>query len=718
MSKSDLVSLEKLEPLFNPRSVAIAGASGRIIEPYVYDVTTAPMVYLLTYGYKGQIFPINPKYEEIRGYKCYPSISAIPEEVDVAIVLLPANTVIDFLKECGKKGVKGVVVTSSGFAETGDEGKLNQDNIREVAEKHNMVVLGPNCNGFINVSKGIPVTFTPVVDQPKLVPGEIAFISGSGATLSGIAQRAKEWGMQFSYLVGTGNSAQLDEADCIRYAIEDPATKVVMTMIEGFKNGSKFLDVADLALKKKKPIVALKVGLSEAGAKMAASHTGKLAGSAKVNLAAFKQKGVLMVEEINDFILSAQIFTQTSLPEGDGIGVLSSSGGSAGLAVDLIEKEGLRVGELSPESHKELSDTIRWFATAKNPFDFAGQFLRDETFVPKVCDIFLNDPDISVLVMVMTALQAHEPVILKQMIEAQQRHKKPVVILYECGELTPEMDKMVKDSNISFITSPKECFKVVGNLIRYSQFLKRAKEVAPVVDIPAGASDKALDVIRTAGGHVMERESKEIIAHYGIPVTGQKLATSLGEAQAAVKYIGYPVVLKIDSPDILHKSEFGGVALNINNDKELKDAYEAMLKKVKSVAPKAKIRGVLVQEMARGDGVEVIVGVTRDPQFGPTLMFGLGGVFVELLQDVSFRICPITLTDAKEMIRETKGFKLLEGFRGSLRADIAALEEVMVKFSRLAMDLESQVKETEINPLLILPEGKGVKALDARVVLG
>jgi acetyltransferase len=425
----------------------------------------------------------------------------------------------------------------------------------------------------------------------------------------------------------------------------------------------------------------------------------------------------LTVDEINNFILSAQIFLQAPLPQGDGIGIISTSGGSAGLAADLVEKKGLRLGELSHKSLEELSGIIRWFSTAKNPFDFAGQVLRDETFARKVYDIFLRDPDIGLLILVMTPMQFFDKPLISQAIKAGKDNQKPVIILYEGGKLDPDTEGIIKNSNTPFFTSPRECIEVIGNLIRYSQFIERDKSILETINIPAGAKEKVLSVINKSGGQMVEREAKEVISHYGIPITEQKLATSLEEALAAAASIGYPVALKVESTNVLHKSDVGGVELNINNDEELKKAYEGMLKRVQMTLPNVKIRGVLIQEMVRDKGVEVIVGVTRDPQFGPTLMFGLGGVFVEALEDISFRICPINLMDAKEMVREIKGYKLLEGFRGSPQADIKVLEEVLVKFSKLAMEFEPAIKEIEINPLLVLPVGRGVKALDARVAL-
>jgi acetate---CoA ligase (ADP-forming) len=714
---SDIFAVEKLKKLFEPKSIALIGQSGSITE--TYDVTTSPLVYLLKYQYQGKIFPVNPKYQEICGYKCYPTFSDITEPVDVVFFLVAADRVIPLLEECALKNVKAVVIASSGFAETGERGKKEQQKIIEIAQKSSMVILGPNCNGFVNLIAGVPITFSPSLEGEKVEAGEIGFVSQSGATLSGIASRAKEMGIGFSYLIGTGNEAQVELIDCINYMVEDPSTKVIMALIEGFKDGRKFLQVAEKALQKRKPIVVLKLGQSEVGKKSALSHTGNLAGNVRVNDAAFRQKGVLVAEETNDFIESARILTQLLSPKGNGIGIVSTSGGTAGLAADLVIKRNLRVGKLSQVSLDDLSKMIRWFATAGNPFDFAGQILRDDTFAGKVFDLFLKDDDIHVLLLAMTPVQKHDVILIRSAIASRDKFQKPLVILYVGGKLDPQSENLIKENHVPFFTSPTECVRALENWVHYSTFLNKetckGRELSSPISQPAKKS--TLDLLGVGRKEITEREAKLLLSQYGIPVTREKLATDAHSANQIADSLGYPVVLKVESKDILHKTDVGGVKLNIRNAEELKAAFEEMVSKIKKKQPQAEIQGILVQEMIQEQGIEAIVGISRDPQYGPTVMFGLGGVLVEVLEDVALRICPITEADAFEMIREVKGFKILQGFRGRPMADVEAIVSVLLRLSQLAMDLEENISEMDINPLLVFQEGKGVIALDSRIVL-
>ena len=701
---SETIRIDKLKNLFKPNSVALVGQSGSISKDY--DLTTVPLLYLLKAKFKGNIYPVNPNYNEICGYKCYSTLSEIPEPIDVALFLVSANKVIPLLEECGQRRVKAVVITSSGFAETGEKGKQDQSIIRSIAEKNGMLVIGPNCNGYVNVIQGIPLTFSPIMERDKLIPGSIGFVSQSGAILSGIGVRAMEQGIGFSYLIGTGNEAHVDLPDIINFLVEDRHTRVIMALIEGIKDGKKFLEAAQKALKKKKPIIVLKIGKSDSGIRSALSHTGSLAGSEKVNEAAFKQNGILIAEETDDFIESTRIFTQSILPNGDGIGVVSTSGGMGGLIADLIHKKGLRMGSLSRRSLKDLSKIIRWFAVAKNPFDFAGQFLREESFPRKVFDLFLRDKDIDLLIVVMTPLQEHETGIMREAMESGKAFGKPVIFLYLGGKLESDTGSIREKDNLPFFTSPTGCVAAVSTLIRYRNFLNRHKPIKKqTISISSSVREIVLKMFDSAKKRMTEREAKLLLAQYKIPVTREKLATNIDEAIKISKSIGFPVALKIESSDIIHKTEVGGVRLNIGNEGELILAFNEMLLKMKKDQPHAEVRGVLIQEMIIEKGVEGIVGVSRDRQWGPTIMFGLGGIFTEVLEDVSFRICPITESDAWEMIQEIKGYKLLQGFRGKPKADLGAVVDILLKLSQLATDFETRIAEIDINPLVVFPEG-------------
>jgi len=701
-------SLNAMKTLFNPRSIAIIGASGSS----TIGQTTAPLEFLLKYKYRGKIFPVNPKHRELRGLKCYPSLSAISEKVDVALVLTPNRTVLKLLENCGKKKVKGVIIISAGFAETGKEGLKKQLRVKALAKKYGFALLGPNCNGLINVVEGIPLTFASALSGEILQPGKIGIASQSGALLTSIISRAQELGIGFSYIVGTGNEANVDLTDCLRFMVEDPHTKVIMALIEGIKDGQKLFAIANLALKKKKPFIVLKLGASETGRKCAATHTGNLSGNFPVYLGSFKQNKIVTASGVSDFILSARTFLQTPLPEGEGIGVVTSSGGGAGLVSDLIHKEGCRLGNLSPRSIQNLSSITPWYSTPKNPFDFAGQ--KDPKLAGKIYQIFLQDPDIHILLLVVHP-QSNKEMFINELIEAQKKFKKPIAVLYLGAPFALANDGFMSREDLPFFISPEECIIVLRNLICYSRYLKKTKDIAPAGSLKS-AKAKALKLVKKTGSQITEEIKRKILSCYGIRSVRQKLATSPEEALRIASSFGYPVALKIESSDILHKTEVQGVELHIHNKYELKKAFNRIHTRFKTGSSGFNLQGILVQEMVTDHVAEVIVGITQDPQFGPTIMFGLGGVMTELLEDVSFRVCPISLNDASEMIREIKGYRILNGFRGKPKADETALEKVLVSLSRLAVDLSESIREIEINPLMVFAKRKGVKAVDTTIL--
>jgi acyl-CoA synthetase (NDP forming) len=703
------VSVDALKTLFNPRSIALVGASGSI-SPF-YTMTSAPLAYLINYDYQGKIFPVNPKYQEIKGIKCYPSLSAIPEEIDVVLVLTPAKDVPKILEESGRKGVKGIIVISAGFAETGEEGRIRQQQLKVLAEHYGFLLLGPNCNGLVNGVKGIPISFAVFLDGEKLRPGKIGFVSQTGALLSGIVSRAKEWGIGFSYLVGTGNEAHLDLADFLRFMVEDPWTEVIMALIEGVKDTKKFCAVAELALERGKPIIALKLGASESGVRSATSHTGNIAGSFPVYMGAFRQKGIIATRDVNDFLLTARTLLQTPVPKGEGIGVVTTSGGGAGLLSDLIHQEGFRLGNLSARSVQNLSSFIPWYSTAKNPFDFTAQFIGDPSFASKVYEVFLQDSDIHILLLNIMPVPHHERKLINDLVEVGKRLKKPVAVLYIGGRPDQETEELINQENLPFFSSPLECVKTLGNLLRYNRYLKRVQDYGHL-EFPRGNGKKALDLLKRRGTWITEIDRRKILSFYGIRSVKEKLATSLPEALSIADSFGYPVVLKAECHGLLHKTEVMGVELNIYKRSDLKQAYRRILKHFREALPNLRIEGVLVQEMVTDHVAEVIVGVTQDPQFGPTIMFGLGGTMVEAIHDVSFRICPLSTIDAKEMIEEVKGYRILTGFRGKPKGDIPALQKAVLGLSILATDLSESIREIEINPLMVYPEKKGVKAAD------
>jgi acyl-CoA synthetase (NDP forming) len=532
--------------------------------------------------------------------------------------------------------------------------------------------------------------------------------------LSSIVSRAQEWGVGFSYIVGMGNEANIDLTDCLRFMVEDPHTEVIMALIEGIRDVRKFSVVANLALEKRKPIIVLKLGASDAGRKCAATHTGNLAGAYPIYLGSFRQKRVLLASGIDDFILSARTLLHSPLPEGDGIGVVTTSGGGAGMISDVIQSEGLRLGNLSAQSIQKLAAVMPWYGTPKNPLDFAGQ--KDPSVARRVYQTFLQDSGIHILLFVVHT-QSNKETFINELSEAGKKFKKPIFVLYLGGTLAPAMDGLMSSEDLPFFVSPRECIKAIGTLICYSRYLKKTDDISSPNESLITAKERALKIMRKSEQHITEENKEKLLSCYGIRSVRQKIAsTSEGVLRIASSF-GYPVALKIASPDILHKTEFKGVELNIQNSTELKKVYKRMYARFYKDTPDLDIQGILVQEMVTDQVAEVIVGITRDPQFGPTIMFGLGGIMTELLEDVSFRICPLSLSDAREMIREIKGYRVLDAFRGKPKADVAALEKALVRLSHLAVDLSESIHEIEINPLMVFAEGKGVRAADTTFLL-
>lgn len=699
----------ELRPLVRPSSVALVGVSGSR-DPT--NITLTPLLYLKKYASDVKVYPVNPKYKEIEGFPCYPSLLAVPEEVETVLVLVPAQQVPGLLTECVEKGVKAVIVTTSGYAETGPEGKRNQELLAEIAEKNRILLLGPNCNGVVNVLEKIPLGFSPALEGEPLKAGAIGFASQSGATMSALASQGKMDGLGFSYLISTGNEASIDVCDAIKFMVDDKETRVILALIEAINDGRKFLQVAEYALALKKPIVALKIGRTEMASKAVLSHTGKMAGSFPVYQGAFRQKGVLLAEDVDDFLSMAAHLSRFPLPEGRGLGILSTSGGAAELAADKAIEFGLSVPELSLETCQKLSTRLRWFGTAKNPFDFAGQVLRDEAIFNHVAETLASDEKIDALLFAMTSILVDERLI-NDYVQLAQRLPLPFAFLWLSGAMGAKERRVLEENSIPISKSVDESVRGLKALSDYGAYL-RQREASPGRVEEAETYPSSWKI--PGRGSLTERESKELLAQWGIPVTREGLARTSDEAVALARSLGYPVALKIESSEVIHKSDIGAVRLNLTDDQQVAEAFSQILEAVRLNQPQAQVRGVLVQEMVRG-GQEVIIGLARDPQFGLVIMFGLGGLLTELLRDVTFRVLPITRMDGEEMIKEVKGFRLLQGFRGGPRADLQALVKVMLQVSRFGQDLSDRLLEMDINPLILLPEGQGARVVDATVIL-
>lgn len=713
MSKEALA--KDLEPLMRPKSIAIFGISADLSK-----LSGMPLRHLINHKYPGKVFLITAKYEEIGGYKCYPDILTIPEseEIDLALVVVPAKAVHETLKKCIQRGVKAAIVFSSGFAEIGGEGIELQQQIRELVRDNHLLLCGPNTDGIGNPHERIPLGFATSMEL--LPPGNIGLVTHSGAVMNSIVYRCWDRGMGFTYHICAGNEAHLESSDYIRYMLDDPKTKVILAFIEGFKDTRKFLAVTDYALEKQKPIIVLKVGKSEKGSKVAASHTGALTGSDQVHDAVFKQKGVIRADDFDELAATALLFQKCPLPKGTGLGVISVSGGAMGVMADKAAELGVDLPDLAPHTQEELQTHFHW-AKPTNPFDLTGQMAANPSLFPKVLKLFLEDENVAFLVVTVTPFPSFfDEKFFVDIVEASKDSSKPVAVCAISGALRERDAKILTQADIPVLYTPDEGLRAIKALIDYSQFQERYrsrnKEFRRVeTQISRAMLEEMRRELMSTNKVLTERQTKTILSRYGIPVTKEALAGTAKEAMELARDIGYPVALKIESPQIMHKSDAGCIRLNIKTAEELAIAFDEVIINAQRSNPDAEIAGVLVQEMVL-DGVEVIAGINRDPQFGPTIMFGLGGIFVEVLEDISLRLLPITRRDAEEMIREIKGYKILQGVRGQPPRDLDALIDTLLKVSRMAEDLEEQIAEMDLNPIMVFETGKGIKVVDALMI--
>jgi len=703
------VDLPTMEFFFNPRSIALIGASTDTRKPSGRSLNA-----LLKRGYAGELYPINPRYQEIRGLPCYPSLAAVPGEVDMVIVSIPAPSVLKILQECIAKNVRAAVVFTSGFSEVGPEGKALQEKMTELVAKSNLRILGPNCVGLVNLSNSVMASFANIVDLEPVYPMNLGFVTQSGAFGAMIFAQAVEVGVGFSSFVSVGNEADTEFADFLSYLLTSPETKVIGGYLEGARNGKKFRRAAEEALKLKKPIVMIKVGRTGAGARAAASHTGSLAGDDQVYDAFFRQMGIIRIESLSELTSFVIVHRSGRLPEGDHVAVLSVSGGAGVLMADKFESVGLKVPEITGETKRKLETYLPPFGSAKNPVDMTSALNSDTAMMGRCLRALLADDGIH-MIAANTSLMDHSALpMAKDLIEVYQSTTKPIVLtvhVFHPTEVTRKVIRMMQDAGMPVLEDHLSAVLAMKNLAWYADKVRQAEKTEREPEaIPPDEAD--LRLLKTPEP-LSEYEGKKVLSSYGIPVTRESLATSAQMAVKMARGIGYPVALKIQSPQIMHKTEAGGIRLNLCQDKEVRAAFREITANARAYRPDAVIQGVLVQEMIK-DGVEVIIGSTEDPVFGQVVMFGLGGVFVEALKDVSFRIAPLTRRDAEDMVREIRGYPVLQGMRGKGPVDFNALVEVILKVSRLVTDHEHIIRELDINPLVVLPDG--ARVADALIV--
>jgi acetyl coenzyme A synthetase (ADP forming)-like protein len=695
----------ELERLFKPEALAVIGASAnpqKVGYKVVYN--------LVQNGFPNRLYPINPHTEEILGYKCYKSVLEVPDELDLAILAVPAAVVPQVVEECGRKGVKFLVVLASGFAEVGRVREERE--LVEQARRWGMRLLGPNIFGIYYAPARMNATFGPT----EVLPGKIALITQSGALGIALTGWAIQEEIGLGAIASVGNKADLDEVELLEFFAEDENTKVIILYIEGTRRGRELLQVARRVVRKK-PLIAIKAGRSRKGAQAAASHTGALAGSDAVFSAAFEQAGILRAPSASEAFNWARALASQPLPKGRNTVIITNGGGVGVLATDAAEEEGLRLLDDLELLERLFRPAVPEYGSLKNPIDLTGMATPNEYRLALRGALAAEQIHAIVLLYCMGAEQV--PRDFAQVILEEYAREKPLVVAMLGGAETSEAIKLLNRAGIAAYEAPEEAVRALGALYRWEEYRDRKRPLhphKPELEADWAGIREILARARAAGRvQLLEPEAKEVLALLGLRVPPFRVAHSLAEALQAAEELGYPLVLKVVSEGIIHKTEAGGIKLDLKGPLELEQAYKALIASVERNYPRAPIRGVLITPFISG-GTEAILGASQDPSFGPTVMFGLGGIYVEVLKDVVFRVAPITREEAREMIGKIRSAALLRGVRGEPRKDLAALAEAIYRVSALVTTVE-EISELDINPLLVLPEGEGCLVLDARLTI-
>jgi acyl-CoA synthetase (NDP forming) len=721
VASSDMtLAWRDLSPLMAPRSIAIVGASQRGPSDTLAREPRGNRVIrnLRTFGFEGRIVAVNPKYTEVMGYPCYPDVGSISEPVDCILLAVPNRHVPNLLESAAAAGVRAAVVFAAGFAEIGGEGRERQARMERLSKEQGLLICGPNCYGVLNVHGKAPL-FASTIPQGFL-GGSVALVSQSGGlstTLANALMLNRRVGL--SYIVSCGNQAGATIEEYLNYLVEDDHTRVIAAFVEGFKQPFRLLAVAEKAAERKKPLIILKGGRSEVSKRAAATHSGSLAGAAEVVDAAFRQGGIVTVRSINELIDTVSIFScdefMTKYRGGRRIGVLSGSGGECTLVSDAAAGAGLDVPELTSATKARLQEVVADFGNVNNPLDGTGAMYDEEGIFPRLLQALIDDAAIDV---VTVNLEANDPRpkelksgnrFAQAIQNAAATSDKPIATFSSVvgGPVDPDILGPLREAGVPLMEGAECATAGVRNLAQYFEFQAskrwrspKQQPAAPQPKLPSGilAADAAF----------------RLLASFGVPVVPTLLTRSAEEAVAAAEKIGYPVVLKVESTEITHKSDVGGVALRLSSAAEVRAAFARIRNEVSKRVPSAKIDGVIVQRMG-SEGVEMIVGVKRDPLFGPVVLCGFGGILVEVLNDVAVGIPPLSEDQAHDMIARLRGFLMLGGVRGKAPADVEALAAAIAAVSRMAVSVGDQLAGMDINPLIVLPKGHGVIAVDALI---
>ena len=705
-----------LNTLFHPRSVALIGVSN---EPT--KLSGRPFRFFREFGYAGNVYPVNPKYQEINGVRCYARLSDIPGEVDLAVVTLPASAIPATLAECGAKGVKAAAIISSGFAEVGGEGVRLQEELKRVASEYGIAVCGPNCSGFIYFPERVTATFSVGIDSGFPEPGPAAFVSQSGALSSYILGAAQERALGFRYWVTTGNECVLSFTDYLQHFLEDPEVRLVLGYMEDARDGRAFQTAARRALMLDKPLIVMKAGRSEAGAKASVSHTGSLAGADEVYQAVFSQNGVLRAESLDEIFDLAVLSQASRRPRGKRVQILTNSGAAGIILADVGSEWGLEFPDLTAATKEALKKVMPPFATIANPMDLTAEIVARPGLLKAAAELILADPNVDNLVIFLGIMPGAHEKLATDIAQIARNTDKLVMVTWFPLPL-PHVRQILIQADVPVFPEPARGMRTLGKMAQYvatrARVLSRQPAAIGKATHVGSDVDKILNQAKNEGRKALsEIEAKSLLRSWGLTVPRGGLARSASEARSLANDVGGPVAMKASSPDLLHKTEAGVVRLGLSSSVEVEKAFGEILDQAAKWNPQARLDGVLVEEMIGPEAREVIVGARQDLRFGPVVTFGLGGILVEAIKDFVVWPAPLTMEEAREMIEKIRGYRILTAFRGRPPADLEALAQVICQVGQLACQRQDQIAELEINPLFVLPDGSGATAGDALVAL-
>jgi acetyltransferase len=704
-----------MERVFNPRSVAVIGASevaGKAAERRTRS--------LLEGGYDGDVYLINPKRSELFGRKAYPNITEVGAPVDLAMIVIAPRFLVSAVADCVKIGVKGVIIITSGLGETGEEGKKTEAEILCEASKTGVCVIGPNCSGMFSASASMNL-----LGVPRLEKGPISVLAQSGNVIDSLTHYARMRDLGFSKIISLGNAIGASFPDYVEYLKDDPDTKVIITYLEGIKDGNRLVRVVRETIKKK-PVIALKVGRSAAGARAAASHTGSLAGDDLIVDAAFRQAGIVRAANIDEMFDMAEVFCNCPLPKGSRVAILSEGGGDNSIAADNAEMHGMEVPVFSMETQEKIKPFLLEGMPASNPIDYGGTAEENPHMITECAKVCMQSNEVDGVYITgffggfKDIIAPHVAEIEEQtsrdLVELVKQFNKPLFVHTSFARGAIKSMDILKRAGIPVMESSQRSSQCLSALMKFAtnrnkisqmKITERRKKEHPEVK---AVFKKASDEQRTS---LLETESRNILEIYGMSLPRAALITSADDIGAAEIKIPYPLAMKVVCLDIIHKSDAGGIKLNLQTEKEVRQAFEEITANACKFSTRDRILGTLISPMAE-DGQECIIGMIRDPQFGPVIMFGLGGIFVEVLKDVSFRVAPLADEDINEMIEEIKGYKVLTGIRGEKPKDIDAINNIIAKLSEIAID-NPEIKEIDLNPVIV--HEKGASIVDSRIII-